>query len=194
MGQEPGLPSVQGQETLLRTDGPFLASPILTVDQEVMFTQSALGQRIIAQLERDRVALAAENRRIEAELSEEEQTLTRQRPTLQPHEFSDLADAFNEKVQTIRETQDGKARALQQRLDQDRQSFVELAAPILTSIAQTRGAVMVLDATVVLISADTIDITAEVIEQLNTAIGDGISDFAAPPSTVPTPTPRVGAP
>ena len=59
-----------------------VVSPILTVDQEDLFTQSAFGRRIRAELEEASRALAAENRRMEAELTAEERTLTDRRGSL----------------------------------------------------------------------------------------------------------------
>ena len=56
----------------------------------------------------------AENRRIEAELTAEERTLTEIRDDLSPVQFRARAAAFDEKVQRLRREQDEKARALGQ--------------------------------------------------------------------------------
>lgn len=164
---------------------------VVTLDQESLFSRSALGQRIIADLERDRTALQAENRRIEAELQAEEQDLTARRADMTPQDFAPLAADFDEKVQRIRDAQDGKARALQQRLDAGRQSFAAEAGPVIAAIARDHGAVVVLDATVVLMAFDSADITDEAVERLDAALGDGRSELA-PPSPELRPLPRAG--
>jgi len=148
-------------------------SAILTLDQEAMFTNSELGKRIIADLERDRTALAAENRRIEDQLSAEEKELTQKRGTMPPDQFSKLADAFDAKVQGFRSSQDSKSRALQQRLETARQNFAKQIAPILAQIVRARGAVAILDRSTVLAASDSIDITAEAIRRLDATVGDG---------------------
>ncbi|WP_172330785.1 OmpH family outer membrane protein [Mangrovicoccus sp. HB161399] len=167
-------------------------SPVLTLNQEAMFSQSALGKRIVAELERDRNALAAENRRIEAELTAEEQELTDRRGATPAAEFEKLAADFDEKVQRLRQEQDRKARNLQQRLDTERQNFVNRAAPILAEIAQDRGAQVILDNTVVLMAFDVVDITEEAVKRLDAEIGNGASSLGpAEPSPELRPTPRM---
>lgn len=170
-----------------------VASPILTLNQEAMFSQSALGRRIVAELERDRNTLAAENRRIETDLSTEEQDLTDRRPTLDAAEFARLATEFDQKVQKLRQTQDAKSRALQQRLEAEQQRFVAQASPVLAEIARDRGALAILDSSVVLMAFDVIDITGEAVERLDAAIGDGSTGFGGPnpPSPSLRPMPRV---
>lgn len=131
---------------------------------------------MIAELERDRNALAAENRRIESELSDEEQALTDQRPSLSITEFATLAQTFDTKVQSLRATQDRKSRALQERLEAERRTFASQTGPILVEIARERGALMILDKTVALMSFDVVDITDEVVRRLDATIGDGSSE------------------
>ncbi len=170
---------------VLPTPGPVPAvSPLLTLDQEALFSRSALGRRIIADLDQDRGALQAENRRIEAELSAEEQELTRMRGTIEAAEFARLAADFDEKVQRIRETQDRKALAMQGRLEAGRRNFVQQAAPVLAAIARERGAVVVLDNTVVLMAFDVVDITDEAVTRLDAALGAGRRDLGP---TTPSP-------
>lgn len=166
-------------------DTATVAAPILTLDQEALFARSQLGQRIISELDQERQALSAENRRIEAELSAEEKTLTEVRDTLSLDEFQALAAEFDQRVQRLRMAQDRKSRALQQRLDQERQNFAQFIGPLLVQIARERGATAILDDTVVLISFDSIDITAEAVARLDARIGDGtelspVDEQAAP--------------
>ncbi len=158
--------------------------PVATLDQDALFLQSAFGQRLQRDLETQRDALAAENRRIETELIAEEQALTEQRKTLAPGDFAPLAQAFDQKVESIRSEQDAKARSLQQRLDRERQLFLSQVGPVLAEILRNRGALVLIDSAAVLIAAAGVDITEQAIAALIDArLGDGSGlDRLAPPA------------
>ncbi len=162
-----------------------LQSPILTVEPERLFGESAFGRRITEELDRLGAELAAENRRIEAELTEEEQALTEQRETLPPEEFRALADAFDEKVQRIRREQDGKARELAVRSEEARRAFLAAAQPVLERLMRDTGAAVIIERRSIFMSAEVIDITDEAIARIDAEIGDGRSGDGAE-----TPEPR----
>ncbi|BAQ69239.1 outer membrane chaperone Skp [Rhodovulum sulfidophilum] len=170
-------------------------SPILTLDQDRLFEDSKAGQAVDEQLEAATAALAAENRRIEAELVAEERALTERRATLPPDQFRPLAEAFDHKVETIRATQDRKARELGQQREEKRQDFFRKALPLLAGIVRERGAVAVLARDAVVLSAGQVDITDEAIKLLDERVvftpDDGPSPDApatgGEPSSVPAP-------
>jgi len=149
----------------------ILRSPLLTVDQERLFTGSARGQALLSEIEIASAELAAENRRIEAELAAEERALTEERPTLDPAAFREKAAAFDTKVVAIRAAQDEKARALVRQRETAQKSFYTEALPILTEIVRERGAVAVLDSRSVILSADQIDVTEAAIARLDSQLG-----------------------
>lgn len=156
------------------------ASPILTVDQDRLFRESAYGLQVERELERLTGELAAENRRIEAELTEEERQLTAQRPTLSPQEFTERADAFDARVEEIRKRQDGKGRDLARRREAARAEFLRNVLPVLSNIMRERGAVAILNAQAIFLSFDTIDITDRAIERVDARIGSTPFPPAAP--------------
>lgn len=163
----PAVPSraqtqAQGQE-----DSRPLLSLIVTIDQERMFLKSLYGQSLITQVEQDAAALAAENRKIEAELEAEELQLTQDRDGMPPEEFHQKAAAFDEKVVGIRAAQDAKARQIVRARDELQQAFFQQVLPILTEVVRERGAVVVLDARSVVLSAGQIDVTADAIERID---------------------------
>ncbi len=175
----------------LAQDAGAQPSPILTIDSERVFGVSAIGRKITSELEADLEALATENRSIEAELTAEEQALTTQRAKLSPEEFRPLADAFDDKVQRIRTEQDAKQRDLQARRDAERQNFIERIAPILAAIGRERGAIVILERRSVVLSAESADVTDEVITRINAALEDGADPAPAgndePPAPEPAP-------
>lgn len=148
-------------------------SPILTIDSDRLFLESAWGQRLIAQVQADTEAFNAENRQLEAALTEEERSLTERRPTMEVEDFRAEAEAFDTKVQAIRAAQDAKQRNLQQTLNQGREGFLNEATPILARLMLESGAAVIVDRRSVILSAGAIDITDAAIDAIDAAIGDG---------------------
>lgn len=159
-----------------------LPAPFLTIDQERLFTGSAFGQRVAAEIDARSRALAAENREIEAELVAEEQALTVARPTLTAEEFRTRADAFDTKVQDIRARQDAKSRDLTAFRDAEQQRFAEELGAVLADIAKARGALAVMDRRAMLVSADAIDVTADAIAAMDAKVGDGADGVPGGPA------------
>ncbi|MCT8328734.1 OmpH family outer membrane protein [Albidovulum sediminis] len=157
------------------TTGPRpLAPSVLVLDQERLFEGSLWGKRVVAEIEADSNALSAENRRIEAALSAEEQALTEKRKTLPAEEFRALADAFDAKVVDIRRSQDTKARDIARLGEAEQQAFLATAVPVLRQLlGETPGAVAILDRRSVLIAAEAIDITDIAIARIDAALGAG---------------------
>jgi Skp family chaperone for outer membrane proteins len=159
--------------TVAAQETPVPVSPVLTIDQERLFSETRPGLRSARAIEGEAEALAEENRRIEEELRAEELDLTARRSELSAEEFTTLADAFDQKVQRIRAEQDAKARRIAEMQEEARQSFLIEVGGILSDLVRERGAVVILDRRDVFLSADIIDITDEAIARINeTTAGD----------------------
>lgn len=153
---------------------------ILTINPDELYGRSLFGQRMARDLEADSAVLAAENRRIEADLTTEEQDLTTRRGTMDAAAFRALADAFDQKVRQNRQSQDAKARALSQKDDGAQRQFLDAVRPVLENLMREAGAVVILDRATVFMSADVTDITDEAIRRINATIGDGTGLPAQP--------------
>jgi Skp family chaperone for outer membrane proteins len=164
-----------------------IPSPVLTIDPDRLFADSEYGKRVERELEDQARALAAQNRKIEAELSAEEKKLTEERPKLPPEQFRKLADAFDTKVQRIRKEQDAKNKALGTRREEERRKFLRLVLPILASLIRENGAVAILNRQAIFLSFNGIDITDRAIARINTRIGDGAALDKTAPDTKPAP-------
>ncbi|MBF9033797.1 OmpH family outer membrane protein [Rhodobacterales bacterium HKCCE2091] len=180
-------------------DTPSAPAPegILVLDQDRFFAESAYGRRAQSELDSAGQTLAAENRRIEADLTAEELDLTERRETLPREEFVALAEDFDQRVEQIRSEQDAKARALTAAADAARQRFFELAVPVLLDLVRDRGAAVILDSRTVLLSAETVDITEAAIARIDEALGDGGEEpliDPAPPGPSPRPEVQQDAP
>ncbi len=148
-------------------------SAILTISTDRMFAGSAFGQRIARDIDAQSAVLSTENRRIEAELTQEEKELTQRRPNMDASSFRELADAFDQKVQATRAAQDAKARALNKIAEVARVEFLQVARPILETLMREARAGVILERANVFLSANATDITDLAIERIDAAIGDG---------------------
>lgn len=146
---------------------------ILTISAERLFAETAFGRRAAQEIEAESAVLAAENRRIEAELSVEERDLTERRPGMDPEAFRALADAFDEKVQDFRRAQDAKARALGKSNEAAKLEFLKAARPVLEELMRESGAGVILERSSVFLSSNATDVTELAIERIDAAIGDG---------------------
>lgn len=166
-----------------------LPPPIIVIDQNALFEQSAFGRAAKVRLEEASRALAAENREIEAALEVEERTLTEQRATLPADQFRKMAEAFNVKVEGIRKAQDAKSRSIARARDEDRQRFLAETRPVLAQILRDSGGVVLLDRSQVVLSLERIDITAEAVRRMDAVIGTGNLSPAPPGPPPPEPPP-----
>lgn len=163
-------------------------SPILTIDRDRLFSESAFGQRVNREIEATSNAMAAESRRIESDLEEEERQLTEKRKTMEPDAFRELAKAFDEKVQALRKDRDSAEANLRKQIEQAQADFFEKVGPILGTIVREHGAVLIVDRRAILLAAADVDITDEAIARIDAVLGDGTSEDAALPAPDTGPT------
>ncbi|WP_170063412.1 OmpH family outer membrane protein [Albidovulum inexpectatum] len=147
--------------------------PVVTVDQDRLYSASLWAARVRERIRIESEALAAENRRIEAELVAEERDLTERRKTMDQAAFRKLAEAFDAKVVDIRQRQESKARAISRLQEIERQRFLAAALPVIETYLRERGALIVLDRRVVFAAVDAIDITDDLTARINASVGAG---------------------
>ena len=164
----------QAQDAPVVSDAPVAPglslAPILTLDQERFFLESDFGRAVLERERKATAELEQENKRIEADLVAEEQTLTEQRKTLSAKDFTAKADAFDAKVERIRAEQDAKAQALTEGRDKDRKVFLQAAVPVLGALLGEKQATAIFDKKQVIVALSVVDITGEAIEKVNSAL------------------------
>jgi phosphoribosylamine-glycine ligase len=102
--------------------------------------------------------------------------------------FRAAADAFDEKVTQIRQRQDAKVRAIGQMQEAERQTFFAAALPVIEEVVRGRGAVAVLDSRAIFVAADAIDITDDLVAQIDAALGAGTeAPLSGEPAEMPQP-------
>lgn len=149
------------------------APQILTLDEERFYNASLYGKALEARALAASQALAAENRKIEADLSAEEADLTARRLTATAEAFAVLANEFDARVERIRAEQKSKAEKLVADRDAGRKEFFNAAVPVLAELMQQSGAYVILNRGAVILSFDTIDITDRAIAAIDARLGDG---------------------
>jgi Skp family chaperone for outer membrane proteins len=162
-------------------------TPFLVINQEQILTGSKAGQALLAEEERQRDALRAEARALDASFEEEERRLTEQRPTLSPEEFRKLSDAFDSRVVEARREQDARANALAQEFDQRRRQFYARVAPMLVTLMDRYGAKAIFDETSVLVADQSLNITDELIAEIDAGDLAPAPAGQAPEAGAPTP-------
>lgn len=162
-----------------------IRSPVLTINQQRFFEDSAFGKASLVRLEADARNLQVEIRKVEADLEIEERLLTERRASLSPAEFQPVARDFDDKVEKIRATWGQKDRELKQEREQDQKTFFESAVPVLAAIMQEAGAVLLVDQSTVILSLDQVDITSIAIERVNAALATAAAPTTAPDAVVP---------
>lgn len=140
---------------------------VLTFDPDALYANSSWGALALERFEAESVELAAENERLEKQFTEEEQSLTELRNSLDAAEFRARADQFDASAQAVRRERAEALRQLNLRIEEDRQQFFATAIPVMTQILRERGATMILDSRVVFLAAESVNITDEVIERLD---------------------------
>ncbi len=153
----------------VREQGRVVA-PILLVDRERLFAESAAGRRISALLEAERKRQEERTRAIEAELKAEEQALTEERPRLSPEEFRARADAFDAKVEALRQERDQAQQELLAQIERAQSRFLQQISPVLAGILQDYGAQIMLEKRLALMSSRQVDVTDEAIARIDAAL------------------------
>lgn len=156
--------------------------PILTIDRDRLFAGSAWGRRIQAGLTQQGSDLSQENERLVQKFSEEEEELTRLRDTLPAEEFRIRADEFDRRVVEVRRQRDLALQNLQQLSQKQRDTFYEAVMPVIAKLMLERQAAIVLDERVVLIQAQSVDVTDELIARIDAEMGEGPGLSADPAS------------
>jgi Skp family chaperone for outer membrane proteins len=150
--------------------------PVASLNSERLFSESLAGKKILDDARDKSTEIAAENRKIEAELEQEERDLTEKRKSLPADEFRKLADAFDKKVVSIRREQNAKATELSQQLDASRRAFSDRVRPVLQKLMQEKGIIFILDEKAIALAAGSGDITDEALRRVDAQIGATLED------------------
>lgn len=142
---------------------------ILILDQPSLLTRSKLGQAILSLEQSEQAAILEAGHQVTQQLENEEADLTQQRATLTPDEFRVLADAFNDKAEAARASQNAIDAAQLARVENRRRAFFQFIGPQLAEMMQRFGASAIFERRSVLLFDKNLDITQETIALLDAA-------------------------
>ena len=147
-------------------------SPIMVVDFEALFVETAYGQRISSAVTTERLRVQSENDRIAAELLAEETALTEARADMDPAAFRDAARAFNERAQAVRQDREAESTKLRQLLEAEQSQFLERVRPIILALMLERGAVVTMDRRAVYQAIGGANATQDAVALIDETVGD----------------------
>jgi len=143
---------------------------ILVVDMQRVQRDAAAAVSVREQSDALRTELETIIAERAQQITAEEATLAEERADLSDAEFAERVRAFEERVFANRDFAQRESGKLQTLLAQASNTLRRRIAPILAAIMRERGAQLMLDTSQVVLSADTLDVTEEVLLRLDAAL------------------------
>jgi len=142
--------------------------PIAVIDMQYIVAKSTAAVKVRDYLENMKAEFGKEIKSEEESLKQMQEELSSQRSILPPDEFTLLENDFRKKVENLQKIVAEKNQLLENILTQSVQNIQTEAINIITTIGKEKGLALALDTSSVVIAADSINISANVIERLNT--------------------------
>ncbi len=140
---------------------------IVVVDFNRVTNESAVGRDVSAQMETNRIDLEARALDLNDQLNREQEELNRQRSVIAPEAFEERVRAFTQKQQVARQEIQEKTQQRQVALQQAQLEIQRVLRPIVKDVMEKHGATLVLDKNIVQHHIAGLDVTTEVVEQLD---------------------------
>ncbi len=147
------------------TGAPIAGVCVFSYDRAI--ADSAVGKAFVARLQQLGSQVDAELAPQRTALQTEAQTLEGQRATLAPAAFEAQANGLNTKIQTYSATEQLRARELDQTRTVQLQRIVAQMNPLVVTVYNTRNCAAVLDSGSIIAVNPAMDITDDVVRQLN---------------------------
>ena len=149
---------------------PLPTPAIIVVDTNQILRDSKAAKDVQQQLKQQETAYSKEVSQQEADLKNMQDELERQRTVLAPDGFAARSQDFQRRDFALDRDVQMKRQALQQSLNDARDKINNAALKIITDIAKERKANMVVEKAALVYMVSGLDITAEVIQQLDKAL------------------------
>lgn len=143
---------------------------VITVDFQRVTSESAVGQDVQKQIQSVQLELQTKVAEMDENLSTEKAAIEQQRPLLDEPMFQEKATAFNLKAQADRKALNDKAEQIQREVQQANLAIERELKPIVRKIMEEKGATIVFDKSRIYEQASGMDVTTEVIDQLNSVL------------------------
>ena len=141
--------------------------PITVIDMQYIVARSSAAVLVREELEDLKKKYSLEISNEEEELKALQEELSSQWSILPPDEFSKMESEFREKVERLQTSVAEKNKEIEVILNRSVNAIQTKAIQIVTNIARERSLAAVLDTSTVVIAADSINISNQVLEILN---------------------------
>lgn len=156
--------------------GARAETSIAVVDVQTLLSQSEAAKSIEKQVDEFKEKFLSEVSGEEQALRDNEKTLTEQRGSLSKEEFASKAREFEEKLYKMRQTTQGKKRALDEAFSKANGEIRAKVYEIVQQIASEKGFNLVISKQNVIVGEQSIDLTAETMTRLNKALPSIVMD------------------
>ncbi len=149
------------------TAGAANPAVILIVNTEQIFSQAKVGISVRDQIQGMAKKLQAEDKKGQEAIEAEAKKLTEQRALLSQEDFKKKFEALQKKDEAHQRKMRQKGQELQLGANKARAEIEAAIRPIFQNIMEKNGATILLDQSVVLAGGVDLDVTAEVLKQLD---------------------------
>lgn len=156
---------------------------VLVVDVQSLLQNSKSAKMVRQQIEAKRAEYAKEIQRQEEALRKERDTLQRQQSQLTPQALSQKGREFQQKVNDLDKSVQGKRQALEHSNAEALEKIQQAMLKIITEIAKTRKANLVFQRSELVLFDQGFDITDEVLQKLDEELPTLAVNFVAPSAT-----------
>ena len=154
-----------GFNSIAETNYPFTS--IAIVDLNMILTDSKAAKNATEQFEAIQKSTEDEIVASDKEMLDERNRLIEQQSVIAPEAFELKAKDFEKKLQNYNTEKQAKLRKLEGVLQKARNEILENVKPILEELSQELGVTVILEKNSVLLSANNMDITNDIVKKLN---------------------------
>jgi len=154
-----------GFNSIAETNYPFTS--IAIVDLNLILTDSKAAKNATKQFEAIQKSTEDEIVASDKEMLDERNRLIEQQSVIAPEAFELKAKDFEKKLQNYNTEKQAKLRKLEGVLQKARNEILENVKPILEELSQELGVTVILEKNSVLLSANNMDITNDIVKKLN---------------------------
>ena len=154
-----------GFNSIAETNYPFTS--IAIVDLNMILTDSKAAKNATEQFEAIQKSTEDEIVASDKEMLDERNRLIEQQSVIAPEAFELKAKDFEKKLQNYNTEKQAKLRKLEGVLQKARNDILENVKPILEELSQELGVTVILEKNSVLLSANNMDITNDIVKKLN---------------------------
>ena len=160
---------VIAQEEVAEDNVPIIdtAFPIAVVNMQAIVGQSLAAVKVKEFIENKKVEFTTEIQKEEQQLKSMQEELGSQRSILPPDEFAELEGNFRKRVENLQKMVAEKNQLLEDILSKSVQIIQNEAIKIITEIGKEKNLALTLDTSSVVIAANSINISRNVITLLN---------------------------